>query len=374
MYISKILKSNKKLHRFDTIILALNAVAALVLLLSYLAPITNPLKTTLIPLLGLGYQALLLVHILFLIYWLIRLPTYMLLSGVSILCGFSMIAKNWGFHFSNAPGLKASSQNLRVMNYNVHDFMSPFDGSGTQKQIAKIIKAKQPDILAIEEYTVNILDCKATNAVLINAMSTPHHYFKGYDCTNWDSTGLAIYSHYPLINHGIVVSTNQKNVQVQAIFVDVKYKNKGLRIYAMHLKPIEFEASEHQYLHDFAHKGKISVHEWIVIINKLRAAYRVRSMQVALIKSHMAKCPYPYILAGDFNDTPVSYSVNELGRGLKNAFRECGSGMGITYWGDFPHLQIDYILCHPRFNILNYQVITQKVSDHYPIISDLLLQ
>ena len=56
------------------------------------------------------------------------------------------------------------------------------------------------------------------------------------------------------------------------------------------------------------------------------------------------QCPYPYIISGDFNDTPSSYAVNQMAKGFKNAFREKGTGLGRTYNGDFPNYQIDYIM------------------------------
>jgi len=95
---------------------------------------------------------------------------------------------------------------------------------------------------------------------------------------------------------------------------------------------------------------------------------------VLRIKEDAAKCPYPYIISGDFNDTPTSYAVNKMSEGLKNAFCEKGSGFGRTYNGDFPNYQIDYIMASPAFNVLSYQIIEKKLSDHYPVRSDLVLK
>ena len=81
----------------------------------------------------------------------------------------------------------------------------------------------------------------------------------------------------------------------------------------------------------------------------------------------------PYIIAGDFNDTPTSFAVNSIAKGLKNTFSEKGNGFGITYNGAFPNFQIDYILTTPNFNVKNYQIIKKKLSDHYAVVSDLEL-
>jgi len=95
---------------------------------------------------------------------------------------------------------------------------------------------------------------------------------------------------------------------------------------------------------------------------------------VDIIKAHAAQCPYPYIISGDFNDTPASYSVNQMAKGLKNAFREKGSGFGRTYNGSFPNYQIDYIMASTQFDIASYHITEKKLSDHYPVRSDLVLK
>lgn len=82
---------------------------------------------------------------------------------------------------------------------------------------------------------------------------------------------------------------------------------------------------------------------------------------------------HPYIVAGDFNDSPASYAVHEMSEGLTNAFRAKAKGYAVTYNGDLPDFQIDYILTNPSFKVLNYNVIKQKLSDHFPVRADISL-
>ena len=99
-----------------------------------------------------------------------------------------------------------------------------------------------------------------------------------------------------------------------------------------------------------------------------------RAEQVFTIKEHTKTCPYPYIIAGDFNDTPTSFAVSQMAKGLRNAFREKGVGLARTYNGDFPNYQIDYVLASNQFDVRSYRIIEEKLSDHYPIVSDLVLK
>ena len=92
-----------------------------------------------------------------------------------------------------------------------------------------------------------------------------------------------------------------------------------------------------------------------------------RAAQAKLVKSHSETSPYPTILCGDLNDTPISYTYAHLSSGLKDAFYERGTGIGTTYSGKIPFLRIDYIFSSPVVKALTFQVIKEDYSDHYPI-------
>jgi len=368
-----ILSTPRKLNGFDKAILILNCILSLALLLSYLAPFANPEDFWIVALLGLAYQFLLLINIVFVVYWLFRSRIYMLISGLIILSGFKIILANFGFHLPVSVTNKASAGDIRIMAYNVHGF-GGFDksqGKSIQTDIMKLIDDKGPDVINIEEFYEDVSTRKSIFSSLKKVMKSDNFYFRPYDYTQWDSTGVAVFSRYPIVNRGEILSPDKE--QIQAIYVDLKKGNSIFRDYCVHLQSTHFDDSEHQYLKSLTEHGKVSVTGLHLITSKLKLAYIKRSYQVALIKQSMSQCPYPYVIAGDFNDTPISFSVNQIQSGLKNAFIEKGSGLGITYYGDFPHFQIDYILTSKQFNIDNYQIIEKKLSDHYPIMSDLNL-
>src|SRR5690606_41247817 len=104
---------------------------------------------------------------------------------------------------------------------------------------------------------------------------------------------------------------------------------------------------------------------------KMKRAFTNRSEQAKLLRSHIDGSPYPCVVAGDFNDTPMSYSVNLIGKGLKNAFLEQGFGWGVTHYEMLPIFQIDYIFCSKQFQVDNYGIVKERLSDHYPIWADL---
>ena len=123
----------------------------------------------------------------------------------------------------------------------------------------------------------------------------------------------------------------------------------------------------------FSHEGIISLRGLRRIILKLKGGFIERGLQVALIRQHASKCPYPYILMGDFNDTPSSYAFNQMEIGMNNTFREKGTGVGKTFNGGFASFQIDYILSSKQFHVLDYHIIHKLISDHYPVLSEVAL-
>ena len=82
----------------------------------------------------------------------------------------------------------------------------------------------------------------------------------------------------------------------------------------------------------------------------------------------------PILLAGDFNDTPVSNTYKRLSVNLIDTFSSAGRGVGTTYAGKIPLLRIDYIFADATFKVVDHQVIDSPVSDHYPIKSVIRLQ
>jgi endonuclease/exonuclease/phosphatase family metal-dependent hydrolase len=363
-------KLSNKLPVVDKVILIINIFAVLALLLSYLAPGTDPRDIAIIAVLGFGYPVLVIINLVFVLYWLIRKQTIALISAISIVLGLLSVQKFYGFNRRYINNNKVSNDAIRIMQYNVRIFkgIDKYKEEPIQKEIAKVINDNQPDILNIEEFVKYSSNKDSVANQIKKDLRTKYNYFQCFQVkkrTN-DSSGNAIFSKYPIINTGAIESNSF--LDTKAIFVDINYNGRKIRIYSIHLAAVKIKNQEKsKYL-----SGNVNIERSSFIQSKLTEAFITRSFQVSQIKRFLEKSPYPYILTGDFNDTPNSFAVNELGDGLKNAFVEKGSGYQTTYFSKFP-LQIDYIFVSPEFDVLNYQALDKKISDHKPIISDVKL-
>jgi endonuclease/exonuclease/phosphatase family metal-dependent hydrolase len=370
------MKGNTKLYFIDKIILWLNALLCLALIISYFAPSTDPKKVWEFAFFGLAYPFLLMANIIMIIYWFLRKKWYALVSVICIACGWGVLSNNFGFHsFGDGTAKPADIGNIRMMTYNVHNFKrygSKNDVS-TKHDILDIINQQQPDIIGIQEFYTRSHGEYDMRDSIAKIMGTTYYYFEPVVFNSTEAIGIAIFSKFPIVNHGLIPFSDRKSENA-CIYIDVKKGKDTLRIYSVHLQSIRFDPEDYKYINSITQQGApADVSSARRLGSKLKSAFIKRSGQVVKIKDHAAQCHYPYIISGDFNDTPASYAVNYMAHGLKNAFREKGYGFGRTYNGNFPNFQIDYIMACPRFNVATYQIIEKKLSDHYPVRSDLVL-
>jgi endonuclease/exonuclease/phosphatase family metal-dependent hydrolase len=107
------------------------------------------------------------------------------------------------------------------------------------------------------------------------------------------------------------------------------------------------------------------------VVARFRNGFLKRRRQSERLKQSVNQSPYPVIVCADLNDVPNSYAYNTIGKGMKNAFEQKGTGIGRTFHGISPTLRIDHIFTDQRFDVEQYLRIKKKLSDHYPIIVDL---
>ncbi len=148
-----------------------------------------------------------------------------------------------------------------------------------------------------------------------------------------------------------------------------------VRVYNCHLQSIRFGAEEYKFLQNLGKdEDEQTVKRTRNILSRLRIAFIKRATQADMIAKHIKKCPYPVIICGDFNDTPLSYTYKKITEGLVDAFRESGSGFGTTYAGPIPGLRIDYLLHSPEISAFNFKITRAKLSDHYPVAANMILR
>lgn len=346
------------------------------LALSYLAPIINPQTFWPFAFLGMAYLPLLVINIVLLGYWLLRRARFAIIPLFAILLGWSTLRDHYGFSAPVPDSVVASpdSGNIRILTYNVH-FFRLFDQSDTKMtirdQAMRVIDSISPDLICIQEYYTRQQGKYNMAKEFEHQIDMPYHYVSPTAENDYEAYGMAIFSRYPIVGSG-VLPEHEYGVN-KIIYTDIDKGGKVLRIYNVHLRSFGFQKEDYDFINNPSKAIEKDAASTTRIGARLKRAFRARSAQAEALREHSQSCQLPFLIAGDFNDTPLSYAVNRVSAGLWNAFREKGRGWGITYNGDFPNFQIDYILSSKAFEVRHYQVVNEKLSDHYPVWADFRL-
>ena len=143
------------------------------------------------------------------------------------------------------------------------------------------------------------------------------------------------------------------------IYVDVLVGIDTIRIYNAHLQSFRLKKKSLELFDEKIDMNEIQNESKPLLVQLYRSSLK-RSKQVDVLAAHIESCRFKVILAGDFNDTPISYTYNRLTRILTDGFKEGGSGIGTTYKGPLFGLRIDYIMHSKGLSVRNY-----KTSDDW---------
>ncbi|WP_448819422.1 endonuclease/exonuclease/phosphatase family protein [Arcticibacter sp.] len=353
--------------------LYINIAFVVLMLLSYLSSVADPSYLWPVAFFGLAYPFLLFIHVLFILFWILSRPVFALISLATILIGWKFLTLTIGFRESQAIEVPKSSKDMiRIMTWNVHEF-KPF-GSKADRPVRdamlEIIRNEKPDILCMQEYYSKRRGESNIKKMITEIMEAEHYHVREDFGNPWELKGMVIFSKIPFADTGSVVFPNSSGNN-EAIYADFVHEKKKFRVYNVHLQSINFKPEDYKYIKTIKEEINTDVQSSRRIGSRLKRAFIKRSKQVTFLSEHIKAYSGPVIIAGDFNDTPASFAVNKLSSGMKNAFREKGSGFGITYNGEFPNFQIDYILASNDFEVKSYLTVNKKLSDHYPVRSDL---
>jgi endonuclease/exonuclease/phosphatase family metal-dependent hydrolase len=339
----------------QNIFLAVNIIAAIALLSSYLVQEVNPAKFWIPSVLGLGYPYFLTTNVLFVFFWLIIKRRLMLISLVCIFAGIHINSSYIQFF----PSHTKREDGIKVLSYNVQNFYSYFGKKKNRLKIIDYIAAQKADIICLQE--TKLQKEGALNPVKLKSMFPGINHCQLAHQSKWG--GPVTFTSYPIVSMGELRFDDTKNM---VIFSDLRIGNDTVRIYNCHLQSYGINTSAYSIIDTLGFESK-KLKEMRSIGSKLKWGNIYRSKQVIKLSNHISKCPYQVIVCGDFNDTPISFTYGKISSTLKDSFVESGRGISNTYRGKLPQNRIDYIFHSSGFKAYNYQRLDADYSDHYPI-------
>lgn len=356
-----------------------NVLVAIVFLLACLASYLNPEHWWYISLLGLGFPIVLVLLVFFVFFWLLFHPKYSLISIIALAIGWKSIAVFFAFNAAQSPFNYRKPKNvLRIASWNVARFTewrrNNNRGSHIRLKMMEQIKAQNADVVCMQEFFTSTDSIYYNNIKYVQEkLNYPYVYF------SWDGDGYkqyfgqAIFSRYPIIDSGLV-HYPRPTQRESLIHADIVFNNDTVRIYNTHLQSVQFKKNDFESIEKIKNRDEDSLLlSSRNIFQKLKRGLVNRSQQVQIVKEVIANSPHPFLLCGDFNDVPNSYTYFTVKGNLQDAFLQKGFGIGRTFSGISPTLRIDYILATPDFSVQQFNRIKKYLSDHYMLVADMAL-
>lgn len=358
---------NKIKRLLHNTIMMINVFFIITLFLSYLSAHTSPQDMWILSFFGLAYPFILIVNAGFVIYWLFKRKSLFLYSLITILLGWNHLSNTIQIRFSQKQ--PANPENtFTFLSYNVRLFnlYNWIDDPSVKDDIYTFLLSEDPDILCIQEYFLNVED-PYNNSRNFHRLHNRYSHIEYSSSNNRNfNFGIATFSKYPIVNKGKIEFVNSSNI---SIYSDILVNNDTIRVFNNHLQSVQFTQENLNFLDSLGkHNNRRNISGITDIGARLKLAFMRRSRQVEIIVSHIRDSPYPVIITGDFNDTPVSYTYRRLRRqNLNDAFVRSGSGLGNTYIPGRPFFRIDYILHSKKLESFYFDSPRIELSDHYPL-------
>lgn len=252
---------------------------------------------------------------------------------------------------------------LKVMTYNVgvfRDFkVESRSVTDVKKTLAKLVKEQNPDVLCLQESGKWVNNSAAEFSKMIG--------YKYYSVNA--SSGNSYFSKFPL--------EEVKTFDNEALrkFADIRRvkvnKEDSFYLVNCHMNSFCISTQEIGYINDTKNIVKDKETYAKSLIAKLMRGFESRTKITEALIEELPDDEFPLIICGDFNDTPMSYTYNQmLKAGLNDAFITASRGIGKTYSGSLPLLRIDYFWYNDDIQVVDYKRIKQTTSDHYPLLMD----
>ncbi|HJZ41053.1 MAG TPA: endonuclease/exonuclease/phosphatase family protein [Bacteroidales bacterium] len=355
------------------ILLSINVILAIWLIITYWSVHISPEKSWVFAFIGMSYPFVLAANFLFILFWIGFRKWFFIISLVCILLGWNTFRRFFQVQLKKPESLPTENI-IRILSYNVRlfNYYQWHKDTSTWLKIIDYIHTEKPDIVCFQEF-ITLPGSSHDLASLKKKLAGLSYSHVNYTdrVPGKINFGMATFSKYPIVNKQLI---NFKNSLNGSICSDIVKGSDTLRIYNCHLQSIRLRKDYNDLIDSlFFNYSEKQLDELKELSVRVRQAFIQRAGQADILSRHIHSSPYPVIVCGDFNDTPVSYVYNKFNGRLNDAFIEAGAGTGTTIRGNFPYVRIDYVFYSAPFKARYYHTDKIDLSDHYPVIADFMI-
>ncbi len=346
-------------HIVKVILLLLNALWGILLIMGAYSAYC---PTRIGVLLELLFPLTLFICITFLFIWLAFNPRYIWVPVVALVFSWGGIARYCPIHKSQHPD--DARPGFTLMTYNTYFFLD-YEGAETpQNRTLSYILSQNADIVCLQE-SQSLAWPSPGLKILQNQIDSIHARYPYRIPTEH---GLNFLSKYPAELLFDTIYSESSSVAIYRVEID----HQEVTIVNQHMESIGLTQTDKELYHEMTARpntdylGEVKKH----LLSKLVKAASARNRQADITAQKIEDTPGNMIVCGDFNDSPLSYSVRRFSRmGFRNAYNELGLGPGITYHANRFWFRIDHMLYKGDMEAQWLTRIRNKSSDHYPLVA-----
>lgn len=269
---------------------------------------------------------------------------------------------------------RTDSTQIRILDWNIRSFHGISNKRDKEKidriSIAEAIASRNPDVVCLQEFNHS----NTTDNFSLFTQKFPYHFFsKDFETGNYGYVaGSIIFSKYPIVNSGRVQYPGRNSESL--IYADVQIREKVIRVFTTHLQSFRFNQSDYEGIDKIKKTQDATLNASKTLIQKMKLAFTKRGEQARMVRLALDQTTLPSVVCGDFNDVPNSYTYFHIKKDWQDAFLVKSLGIGRTFMGVAPTLRIDYILPNKQFNIKQFDMVDEDLSDHLMLVADLSLK
>lgn len=335
----------------DFIILIATLIMLALAIIAVVSGDSRPRVDSVSYIIGLSIPVIVILSLLLTIYWSFRKSYLVILPLLAIAINYNSILDNLQVRFRSESSATPPENIIRISSFNIHEFIYEKDITSISK-LSDFLEVNKIDIICFQEFNtpgfLNIDELSSSFNLL------PYSYIKEAKA---NAIGMSIFSRFPIIQSGRIDFKDSGN---GAIWADLQIGDtKRIRVINNHLQTTNLTRNR---------DAKMSRKVEHLMINSV-----LRAEQADKVRSFIDSTNIPVIVCGDLNDTPLSYTFSRIkGSRLVDGFREAGLGLGGTFRGMGGIFRIDYILHSKEFKSIKYSNPNIKISDHKPVVSELV--
>ena len=234
----------------------------------------------------------------------------------------------------------------------------------TLERLRQYLTQQRLDILVVQEISSPNAD------ELAQLLHSQMPYSRFYEDSQW--YGHTIVSRWPVIDYEKITQNGANRAilyRLQSPLADTLF------VISCHLQSMHLDAEVRSGYSAIVHRQETDPdsveHTSHTLLSHIMDNGALRALQADTVASFLnSHADRPLIIAGDLNDTPVSYTRQRIFEAapLYDCWRSAGNGLGRSFNRDAIYVRIDHIFCgKSHFSPKRCVMDTTRISDHYPL-------